>query len=104
MVLANNGVFTDNIFPVKLLEFVQMRIPVIATKTNTLRKYFSDEQIFFLNKNSPDEFAKAVLTLYKNNNLRIRYTNNALKYLRVCNWKKEEIKYHKIVTFLVKQG
>ena len=85
IVLADNNVFTDKIFPVKLLEFIQMKIPIIATKTKLLGKYFTDKEIFFLPENSVDEFSKAVTALFNNPRLRGQLTTNANKYLLVNN-------------------
>lgn len=97
IVLAKNGVFTEYIFPVKLLEFIQMNIPVIATKTKTLSESFFDNQIYFLNKNNSLEFSKAVLRLYKNKKLRKSYAQRAKIYLKNHNWKIERKKYISLV-------
>ncbi len=102
VVLAKNGIFTESIFPVKLLEFVQMNIPVIATNTKILSRYFTDKQIFFLEKNTPEEFLKAVLMIYKNRDLRKRLTENAKEYLKKYNWGTEEKIYLQIINQLKK--
>ncbi|MCL5797484.1 MAG: glycosyltransferase family 4 protein [Patescibacteria group bacterium] len=97
IVLAKNGVFTENIFPVKLLEFIQMGIPVIATRTKTLAGFFDDRQIAFLKENSPEEFARIVLNLYKHPEIRSVLAKRACKYLKTYNWEKEEKKYLDII-------
>lgn len=102
IVLAKNGAFTENIFPVKLLEFVQMNIPIIATKTKVLSQYFNINQIYFLKKNTPGEFAKAVIDLYKDKKLRQNLSKNAKLYLKEYNWMKEEKKYLDIIDSLTK--
>jgi glycosyltransferase involved in cell wall biosynthesis len=102
IVLAKNGVFTENIFPVKLLEFVQIGIPVIATKTKILGQYFSNNQICFLKKNTPDEFTETVIKLYKNKDLRQKLSKAAKQYLKEYNWQKEERKYLNIVDSLIR--
>lgn len=103
VVLAKNGVFTDNIFPVKLLEFIQMGIPVIATKTKILSKYFTSNDIYFLTQNTPSEFSKAVIDLYNNQKLRKKLSRSAKKYLKVYNWEKEKKKYLALVNSLLEQ-
>ncbi len=102
VVLAKNGVFTENIFPVKLLEFIQMNIPVIATKTKFLSQYFTDDQIYFLKKNTPEEFTRAVVDLYHNTKLRKSFSQKAKQYLKKYNWEKEEKKYLEIIDSLTK--
>lgn len=101
IVLAKNGIFTDNIFPVKLLEFIQMNIPVIATKTKILARYFTINQIYFLQQNTSEELTKAVVKLYRDNKLLTQYGINAKKYLRNYNWPKEKGKYLKIIETVI---
>jgi glycosyltransferase involved in cell wall biosynthesis len=97
LVLAKDGLFTQMITPVKLLEFIQCEVPVIATKTKSLAKLFSKKQIYFLQKDSVQEFQTAVLRFYKNNELRHKQITEAKKYLTTNNWIKEKKKYLKLV-------
>lgn len=97
IVLAKDGVFPNIIFPVKLLEFIQMGIPVIATETRMLRKTFSDTQLYFLKHNTPKEFADAVKILYGNPQMRTNLASNAKKYLEKNNWINEKKKYFQCV-------
>ncbi len=97
IVLAKNGVFTESIFPVKLLEFIQMKIPVIATKTKALSKFFDDRSLYFLPRNTSKDFSDAVTSLYKNPSLRKSLVKNASKYLEKHNWEKEKQKYYNVI-------
>lgn len=100
IVLAKNGVFTQSIFPVKLLEFIQMGIPVVATRTKVLSEYFDDKMIYFLKRNTEEEFTEAVFNLWRYKKLRINLAINAKKYFKKYNWKKEEEKYLKLISTL----
>lgn len=100
IVLAENNIFTDKIFPVKLLEFIQMKIPIIATKTMLLSKYFTNKEIYFLSENSIEEFSNAVITLFYNSRLRRKLSINANKYLLIHNWENEKKKYLNIINNL----
>ncbi|OIO15055.1 hypothetical protein COV53_02110 [Candidatus Gottesmanbacteria bacterium CG11_big_fil_rev_8_21_14_0_20_37_11] len=102
IVLAKNGKFTESILPVKLLEFIQMRVPVIATKTRILSQNFDKNMLFFLNKNTPEEFSSAIEHLYANPMLRKNLATNAIKYLVKYNWKIEERKYLSLINTLGK--
>ena len=97
IVLAQNGVFTESIFPVKLLEFIQMKIPVIASKTKSLVKYFDSSSIYYLKNNTSEDFTKAVIDLWKSVRLRKKLTINSLKYFNLHNWKVERRKYYNIL-------
>lgn len=101
IVLAKKSVFTQIILPVKLLEFIAMDIPVIATKTEMLDRYFTNKQVFFLFKNTPQEFANAVLELHRNKKLKQSLIKNARKYFETNNWNKESKKYLRIVNRLI---
>jgi len=98
IVLAKNGVFTESIFPVKLLEFIQMKIPVIATRTKALSKFFDDKSLYFLPHNTSKDFSGALLALYKNPSLRRSLVKNASKYLEKHKWEKEKQKYYNIMS------
>jgi len=100
IVLARDGIFTDSIMPVKLLEFIQMEIPVVATKTRILGRYFTNRQIYFLKKNTAKEFTQAVLKLWKDKSLRENLVSKAKDYLRENNWESEEEKYNSLLTNL----
>jgi glycosyltransferase involved in cell wall biosynthesis len=97
IVLAKDGIFTDSIIPVKLLEFIKMEIPVIATKTKILSHLFSSRQIYFLKANTKEEFIQAVVKLWKDRSLRESLVKKAKEYLEKNNWKNEEKKYHLII-------
>ncbi len=96
IVLAKDGIFTESIIPVKLLEFIKMGIPIIATETRALRRYFLAGQICFLKKNNPSEFSAAVLKLYENLRLRKIFAQRAKDYLKKNNWQNEKKKYFAI--------
>ncbi len=93
IVLAKKGRFTESIMPVKLLEFIAMGVPVIATRTKILSDYFTDKMLYFLKENTPKELSNALFTLYKNKKQRQKYARNAKNFLSKYNWQKEEAKY-----------
>ena len=101
IVLAENSLFSQSIMPVKLLEFIQMGIPVIATKTSSLEKFFTPRDLYYLKLNNIETFAAAVIKLYNDENLRRDFRVNAQKYLINHNWQIEEKKYLRRVFSLV---
>lgn len=101
IVPLKKSVFTDLLIPVKLLEFIHMKIPVIASPAATLKKTFHKNELYFMEKNSPPEFAKAVENLYLNKKLREKLKVNAAKYLLTHNWAEEKRKYLKIINSLL---
>lgn len=97
ILLLKRDLFTENIIPVKLLEFISLNKPVIATRTRSLSKIFTDKEIYFLENNNAEEFTVAVLKLYRNKKLADRLSVKARQFLISNNWKKESGKYLKLV-------
>ena len=106
---ANIGIYTaipdahmDIAMPGKVLEFVTMGIPVVATRLRILEAFFDDSSIFFFSPGDIDQFSNQVISLYRDPGLRNRFIRNAdevftNKYL----WKDEFIRYLQLVNRLV---
>ncbi len=58
-------VHIDMAYPTKLFEFVQMGVPVIATRTRILERRFDDEAIFFVEP-SAESIAAGIVRVYRN--------------------------------------
>ena len=99
IILLKKDIFTENIVPVKLLEFVFMEKPVIATKTKALSGIFPPGSLHFLNENSSGEFISAVTKLYNDKNLANNLANTAKKYFKTFNWKTESGIYLKLIAY-----
>jgi glycosyltransferase involved in cell wall biosynthesis len=84
-----NDNFTSQVLNAKLLEYLVMGIPVIASKTFTLRKYFKKGEILFFTPESPDELGEKILLIYKNKRLRETLVTNGKKFFGKYNWEKE---------------
>ena len=56
-------VFTDGILPTKLLEYVALGLPVIATATPAIRSYFDDDMVELVPPNDVDGLAAAIRNL-----------------------------------------
>lgn len=97
ILLLKKDVFTENIVPVKLLEFMKMGVPVIATKTKSLSETFPQNALYYINNNSPKNITTAVLDIYRNKKLNESLVKNAKKYLKNNNWQKESKKYLKLI-------
>lgn len=52
--------FTDIMLPTKLLEYVRLGIPVVATWTPTMAYYFPDDTVWFVRDPSPSGLADAL--------------------------------------------
>lgn len=100
-VLVKKDPYTDIIHRTKLYEFIACKIPVIATKTKLLTRFFSKEQLVYINDNSLQELSNAILKLSLHTEYRRKLTESAFLYYEKYNWKNEEKKYFQILNQLL---
>lgn len=55
----------DLSFSNKIVEWVAMRLPVIASRTETLRAFFPDDSLIYVEPGSPEAIAKGLLRLHR---------------------------------------
>ena len=94
---------TRYMLPVKLLEYVFMNVPVIASKLDTIRAYFDEEMIFFVPAEEPQSLANAVRKMYHSEQLRDQFVANARRFTELYNWSKESQKLYSVYDRLIHQ-
>ncbi|MGH9135881.1 MAG: glycosyltransferase family 4 protein, partial [Acidimicrobiales bacterium] len=52
--------FTRTILPTKLLEYVRMGLPVIVSRNPVIERYFTDDDVFFVEPGNATEIATAI--------------------------------------------
>lgn len=102
LALYEHSPYTESLLSVKLFEYVQMKIPVVTTKTKAISEYFTNKQLYFLSDNTQKEFQEAILTLFHNPALRKSLMHNAQEYLKKYNWEGEKQKYLDIIHSMTK--
>ncbi len=83
--------------PVKLLEYVQMRIPVIAPRLNIIQTYFDEDMLMFFDPENIDQIAGCIVQLYEDRNLGASLVVNSQRFFRFQNWQQQEKAYLAIV-------
>lgn len=86
ILLLKKDHFTESIIPVKLLEFIKMEKPIIATKTKALRALFSEKMLFYLNSESPMDISEAIIKTYQNSRSAAQMINLEKKFVLKNNW------------------
>ncbi len=81
--------------PGKVIEFVVMGLPVIASRLRILERYLPEEAIRYFTPGDSSNFIRSVIELYENPGLREQIVKNADKmYLTKHNIEVEEQRYY----------
>lgn len=92
-----DGVFFGEVLSGKSLEFLEMGIPVVISRTKASEYYFDDSMVTFFEPGNHEDLARAVIELYKNPRKRLDLVNNANKFNSIHNWNKYKKIYYDIL-------
>jgi glycosyltransferase involved in cell wall biosynthesis len=93
--------FTKYMLPVKLLEYVALGMPVIASSTSTIRAYFSESMLAFTTPGDATALAEQMVELYRRPERRHDLATEADKFTAEHNWPREKTRYYQLVDSLV---
>jgi len=97
-----NDPFGGQAFSTKTLEFMNLGIPVIVSKTKIDQYYFDESILKFFNPGDDEDLSKAMLELINNHTLRDNLSKNALRFMEKNNWEANRHLYLDLVDSLVK--
>ncbi len=93
--------FTKYMLPVKLMEYVALRVPVICSRTETIEAYFDDSMVQYCAPGNAAELAGQILTLYRNPEIRERLRANADRFNRDYSWERQKQCYYQLIDDLI---
>jgi glycosyltransferase involved in cell wall biosynthesis len=96
-----NDPFSGDAFSTKILEFMAIGIPVIASRTRVHCYYFNDQVLRFFPSDDVAGLAEGILELVQNKDIRQRYVENAKTFVEQFNWSKKANIYLDLVDSLV---
>jgi glycosyltransferase involved in cell wall biosynthesis len=79
--------------PNKLSEFIIMDKPVLISRLRAIEHYFSENALAYFEPDNPAEFAKQIVRLYHDGDLRARFASRAKKEYAPIRWEVMKQRY-----------
>ena len=81
----------------KIMEFMAVRVPLIASRTAIESHYFSDSLVKFFESENEADLAAAMLQMYREPQLRSYLVENASQYIAENRWDMKKAEYFELV-------
>lgn len=94
--------FTELLLPVKLLEYVQMGLPVVSSRLPAIERYFDEDELRFAEPGSPEAFADALQELCEQPRAAAERAARATRRLAGIRWETQRRRYLDTVDRLVR--
>jgi glycosyltransferase involved in cell wall biosynthesis len=94
-------VFTDCGLPTKLLEYVALGVPAIASRTATTADYFDDSMVLLFEPGNAQDLAGKLLEVYRDPAAARERTECARAFTAEHNWRTESEAYTRTIERLV---
>ena len=95
-----NDVFTDGLLPTKLMEYAEMGIPCVASRTTAMESYFSDTMVEFFEPGDARSLASVIRRLHDDSGRRAELARGARRFTSRYTWDRIGAQYVRLVTQL----
>ncbi len=99
----STSAFGNEALSTKILEFMALNVPVLASKTQIHAYYYDDSIIQYYENDDEKELARQILRMKNDPELRRRLVANARQYVRDNSWEAKQSEYLQLVDALVSQ-
>src|SRR5262249_30472720 len=80
---------SDLMLPVKLMEYVSLKIPVVVPRLRAIEHYFSDDMVAYYEPENVQSLADSIYRLCCAPELRAAQTEQAGRFLRQYGWERQ---------------
>lgn len=96
------NLYSDLFYTIKLVEMIYLKIPVIATRLNTYKRYYREESLFYFNSGNLDQLIERIEEVFYNRELVAEKVNNAYEDYMKVSWEIIKPHYLKIIENLLR--
>lgn len=97
-----NDVFTGDLLPTKMLEYIALDVPVIAAKTRVISQYFDESMVQFFTPGDAESLAQNIVYLYRHRERLKEQSVNSKKFADAYSWRSVSKKYVDLIDRLRK--
>jgi glycosyltransferase involved in cell wall biosynthesis len=94
---------THLMLPVKLLDYMALGIPTIASRLRTIEHYFGERAVRFVEPGNVGEMAAAIEELYRDPARRAELAQNARRAAERIGWPAQRAEYYRAIDSLLKK-
>jgi len=96
--------FGNEAFSTKIMEFMAMGAPVIASRTRIDEYYFNEDLVEFFTSGDAPDLAEKIMDLAQSQARRDELRANALRFIATNNWDVRKQEYFELVDGLGGKG
>ena len=96
-----SDIFGNEAASSKILEFMAVGVPIVASKTKIESRLYDDTLLCFFESEDEEALVNAVMSIYRDASLRARLIRNGLRYIERNNWASRIPEYIRLVKKLV---
>jgi glycosyltransferase involved in cell wall biosynthesis len=92
---------THLMLPVKLLEYAMFRVPIVASRLDTIQHYFDERSVRYFTPGDPVDLSVAIEELYRNPEQRAELARRAAEIANRLSWRDEKNEYYRSIDSLM---